>query len=95
MTRHNVRTGRPPLPVVPAAAIAAPDLVGGNDAPEAHAPDVKSRFSVVTRADGSCFIRAVGFHAQTVVIGLFADELLARAWLGVLQSTDQITSREY
>jgi hypothetical protein len=52
-----------------------------DDIEELAAPDGIS-YAIVTRGDRGCFIRAVS-GTQTFVIGLFASEAMARAWIGL------------
>jgi hypothetical protein len=40
-------------------------------------------YSIIPQDDRGCFIRAVS-GTQTFVIGLFANEAMARAWIGLL-----------
>jgi hypothetical protein len=55
---------------------------------ELTAPDGIS-YSIVTQPDRSCFIRAAS-GTQTFIIGLFANEAIARAWIGVLDAVNQV-----
>jgi hypothetical protein len=48
----------------------------------------QASYAVVVQPDGSCFVRAYGFHARTVIIGVFANEILARAWTGLVNTID-------
>ena len=63
-------------------------LVG--EGPEPSAPEVGSCYSVVVRADGTCFIKAVGHARAMIIIGLFANEVVAKAWMEFAQTTSQL-----
>jgi hypothetical protein len=55
-------------------------------------PREEASYAVVVRPDGTCFVRACGFRARTVVIGIFANEIMARAWTGLTNTIDLYNS---
>ena len=63
-------------------------LVG--ERPEPSAPEVESSYSVVVQADGTCFIKAVGHARAMIIIGLFANEVVAQAWMELARTTSQL-----
>jgi hypothetical protein len=66
--------------------------VFSSEDPEPSALEDKPSFSIVSQADGTCFIKVVGLHAKAIVTGIFANEFAAQMWMGLLQGIDQISS---
>jgi hypothetical protein len=54
-------------------------------------PDEEPCFSIVSERDGTCFLRFCGRGGETVIVGLFANELVARAWAELLDLSTRIT----